>query len=139
VYPPDAAVLLDASSQWDQLSEYVAFSWDSSNPCALCEGVECDENGRVTALDLSPYFVYGSIPSDIGNLSALSVLDLSTVALNGPIPSSIGSLTRLEQLDLHSNYLSGSIPPSFTNLTTLILLDLSYNRLSGPIPHSWAT
>ena len=95
--------------------------------------------GRVTALNLSGLEgdgdgVSGSIATEIGDLTALTVLDLSYNSLTGAIPTQIGSLTSLTILDLTDNQLSGSIPTQIGSLTSLTELDLSVNRLSGSIP-----
>lgn len=47
---------------------------------------------------------------------------LNDNALNGTIPAEIGNLTALNALGLWSNKLSGSIPASFGKLTNLATL-----------------
>ena len=76
----------------------------------------------------------GSIPPEIGNLTALRELYLYNNQLSGPIPSEIGNLTALMTLYLYNNQLSGPIPPEIGNLAAVWGLNLSSNQLSGPIP-----
>jgi len=54
--------------------------------------------------------------------------------LNGTIPSSIGNLSALLQLNLYDNNLYGTVPPSIGELTALQILNLSSNHLDcmGP-------
>jgi hypothetical protein len=76
----------------------------------------------------------GEIPSEIGNLTNLTVLNLQSNQLTGEIPSWIGNLTNLTQLYLYSNLLTGEIPPEIGSLTNLSSLVLSNNQLAGEIP-----
>ena len=75
-------------------------------------GVTTDDDGRVTAIDLS------------GN------------KLVGALPARIGNLMHLEKLDLSGNELAGSIPPELRNLANLSTLYLGGNRLTGCVPAS---
>lgn len=107
------------------------------------------ENGRVVVIRLDENNLTGTIPSSIGNLTALTSLDLSENNLTGTIPNEIGNLVNLEGdmkraglvtwlyemgLDLSENKLSGSIPTSLGNLTNLKSLRLYKNNLTGEIP-----
>ncbi len=91
-------------------------------------------DGRAVALDFSGSKLSGTIPPELGNLTALDYLHLGNNQLTGPIPSELGSLTRLEYLYLLGNELSGTIPPELGNLTALDYLRLGDNQLSGTIP-----
>jgi Leucine-rich repeat (LRR) protein len=115
-------------------------------------------NDHVTKLNLLINGLGGSIPSDIGNLSALTginflgnkikgaipgklaslsnltYLGLSSNQLSGTIPAALGSLAKLETLDLSDNQLQGQIPGTLGNLVNLKILNLAYNDLSGAIP-----
>ena len=91
---------------------------------------------NTTELDLSNYYLTGSIPSEIGNLTNLRSLSLGLNELTGSIPPEIGNLTNLRSLYLFVNQLTGSIPSEIGSLTNLTGLDLSYNHLTGIIPES---
>ena len=79
-------------------------------------GIECSSSGEVTSLTLSRNSLAGTIPSAIGQLTALTQLVLHFNALWGTIPSTIGQLTAMTlSLGLNGNALSGTIalpPPS---------------------------
>ncbi|KAI3885359.1 hypothetical protein MKW98_002751 [Papaver atlanticum] len=85
-------------------------------------------------IDLSYNQLWGEIPEEFGDMSALQVLDLAHNNLSGEIPANFGQLTNLGVFDASHNDLQGPIPESFENLSFLVQIDLSNNRLSGTIP-----
>lgn len=110
-----------------------------NEPIAKCDlgnlyGVNLNENGRVSSLNLFNNQLSGGIPAKIGNLSNLKFLRLHNNKLTGTIPTEIGSLASLTMLSLSSNELSGSIPPELGNLTNLTTLSLCSNQFNGSIP-----
>ena len=109
-------------------------NWATTEPVSEWYGVEVDDEGQVALLLLDENYLTGSIPAEIGTLTALKRLHLAQNGLIGPIPPEIGELTRLEWLGLFSNSLEGPIPPEIGNLVRLRALDLAYNSMSGPIP-----
>jgi gliding motility-associated-like protein len=88
----------------------------------------------LTSLDLAYNQLSGSIPTQIGNLANLTFLNLSHAQLTGPIPSNISGLSNLNVLLLNNNQLSGAIPISIGNLVQLTQINLTFNNLSGAIP-----
>ncbi len=117
--------------------------WLSDEPIGLWWGVQTDENGRVTNLDLIPpggWFsnnLVGSLPAELGHLTNLEVLRLWDNNLEGPLPAELGLLTSLKHLSLERNNLEGPLPVELGNLTSLEALYLGGNRnLSGPLPPS---
>ena len=112
-------------------------NWNSTEPLHQWHGVRVDSRtGRVTIIGLANNNLNGSIPVEIGDLTALKVLSLYNNALTGEIPSSIGDLTALESLHLSYNDLTGEIPSSIVDLTALKVLSLYNNTLTGEIPSS---
>ncbi|XP_021973645.1 receptor kinase-like protein Xa21 [Helianthus annuus] len=85
-------------------------------------------------LNLSQNNLFGSLPTEVGDLKMLSALDLSYNNLSGNIPSSLGSCGSLTSLSLKGNLFQGMIPPSLSSLKGLVELDISHNNLSGQIP-----
>ncbi|CAK9160945.1 unnamed protein product [Ilex paraguariensis] len=88
------------------------------------------------SIDLSSNNLFGSIPTEIFDLSGLRFLNMSHNCFVGEISENIGGMTTMECLDLSHNNLSGKIPQSMSKLTSLDCLNLSYNHLSGRIPSS---
>ena len=102
------------------------------------EGSLPDELGRLSALDSlrieGEDGLVGTVPAELGNLAKLNYLSLSRNGLSGPIPAEMGQLARLSVLGLGGNALTGSIPGSIGNLRRLTELYLWGNRLTGTIP-----
>ena len=109
--------------------------WLTSAPLDEWHGVDTDHTGRVVELRLANNRLSGTVPVELGQLSALTMLELRGNRLHGPIPPELGHLEDLRVLDLSSNYqLSGAIPDELGQLAKLEYLNLSRNQLSGRIP-----
>ncbi|CAN1268591.1 Leucine-rich repeat protein 2 [Linum perenne] len=111
-------------------------SWDPTlvDPCTWSH-VTCNNDNRVTRLDLLMDNLSGPLVSDLGSLDQLQYLSLEDNKLNGEIPAELGNLKNLIALDLYNNSLSGSIPSSLgSSLQSLKFLNLEDNRLNGSIP-----
>ncbi|OAD22816.1 putative leucine rich repeat protein, partial [Candidatus Thiomargarita nelsonii] len=107
--------------------------WNVTNtPCSWYR-VTCS-GGHISELNLSSNKLTGSIPSELGNLTQLTVLYLYSNKLTGSIPTELGNLTYLQVLWLSGNNLTGSIPTELGNLAQLTALYLHNNKLCGEIP-----
>lgn len=93
-------------------------------------------NAHVTRLDLPMNGLDGPLPTEIGNLSFLTVLGLPLNQLTGPLPDSLGGLAELHVLDLDTNAITGPLP-NLSGLLNLESLVLFGNQLSGPLPETW--
>ena len=102
-------------------------NWQSGASLNRWHGVSTNAAGRVVGLRLSGNRLTGTIPTALGNLTALTTLDLGSNELSGTIPVSLGSLSGLTFLDLSDNRLSGTIPIVLFTLANLQTLDLSGN------------
>ncbi|KAE8717868.1 RNA polymerase Rpb7-like, N-terminal domain [Hibiscus syriacus] len=162
---------------------FLSSLWVGNNHCNWV-GISCDNSGSVTNITLRNYewrvrgtldnlnflsfpnliylrlvgnALYGTIPSQIGNLSKLNYLDLDgnyfsgTIpselcllkspffslgynSISGSIPREIGRLSSLSDLRLNQNNLTGKISPSIGGLPNLARLELQNNRLNGSVP-----
>ena len=128
-----------------------SLDWSAGTPITAWDGVTVEGTpARVTGVSLRNKGLRGTIPSELGDLTALTVLDLITPTcdggpcpdvqdhernrLTGPIPSSLGNIGALQQLLLHNNELTGEIPPALGSLSNLQVLALGLNQLNGTIP-----
>jgi Leucine-rich repeat (LRR) protein len=108
-----------------------------TDPVNTWHGVTVKES-RVNALVLSSNQLKGSLPVELGNLTALQELFMSSNQLTGNLPASLGNLTDLKFIFLSDNQLSGSVPATWGNLTHLYALYMDYNQLSGSLPTSFS-
>ena len=97
-------------------------------------GVNTDEEGRVTDLNLGNNGLKGQLPIELVQLISLEGLSLEGNLLTGPIPPALGQLESLTHLYLFDNLLTGPIPAELGQLINLIHLCLNGNRLMGSIP-----
>jgi hypothetical protein len=72
----------------------------------------------------------GTIPTEIGKLTALASLSLSGCDFSGQIPTEIGELTMMEQMWLFGNWLSGDIPSEIGLLTVLEIFGVEDNNIT---------
>lgn len=113
----------------------VTRNWNRRDrPLSEWLGVEVDDEGRVTGLSLADNGLAGTVPPELGAMSALRDLDLSRNDLTGPVPPELGALVDLRTLELGGNSLQGAIPHQLGALRSLEQLALGGNDLTGPIP-----
>ena len=110
--------------------------WLSGRPLSEWFGVETDENGRITSLNLYANGLMGPIPEALGQLENLQYLRLNYNQLTGTIPETLGQLDSLKILSLSGNELTGPIPETLGNLNNLQYLYLDDNQLAGQIPEA---
>lgn len=95
-------------------------------------GVGCDAAGTaVVSLRLTSNGLSGELPTELGELSRLTLLDLRSNDIQGEIPAGLAQASSLELLDLAFNRLSGTVPAELGHLSRLRVLSLERNRLSG--------
>ena len=71
-------------------------NWLSDAPLGEWDGVNTDDDGRVTELRLRDNDLSGEIPPELGSLSKVTWLDLQDNDLSEEIPPELGSLSKLE-------------------------------------------
>jgi hypothetical protein len=131
-------------------------TWDASdgwlvnaNECSwfriFCTSI--DLNGTVgtqnvvTAVELYSNTMKGTIPADLGLLTALTYFDVDNNALTGTLPASIGQWTALTYVDVGDNALTGTLPASIGQWTAMTSFNVYNNALTGTMPASigqWA-
>lgn len=109
-------------------------NWLTDEPVSSWHGVTMDDEGRITAIDLSSNGLAGTLPVELGALANLVRLDLRDNQLAGQIPAELGEPAALEELYLSRNRFEGSIPGQLGNLSELTSLYIDQNRLAGALP-----
>ena len=89
---------------------------------------------RVVSVDWSGQNLKGTIPPEIGSLTALMSLEIYSNGIKGTIPAELGNLKSLIELAINDNSISGHIPSSLANLTNLESLGLNDNFFKGQVP-----
>ena len=109
-------------------------NWMSDAPLDEWFGVDTDEDGQVTRIELFQNGLHGPIPPELGDLPRLEQLRLWSNSLSGSIPPELGNLSSLLVLMLDGNRLSGSLPPELGDLHNALGIFLFNNQLTGSIP-----
>ena len=77
------------------------------------------------------------IPSELGQLTKLrDGFDVSNNQLMGSIPPELGALTALRQFRITGNRIAGTIPDSLKALSRLRVFRVDENDLVGEVPES---
>ena len=130
-----------------------SLNWSASTPMTAWDGITVEGTpARATQISLQNRGLSGTIPAQLGSLTALRGLRIDTIPevcqgnvcrdteehelnrLTGTIPTELGNLSNLTSLFLSGNQLSGPIPTELGGLSNLTWLTLQDNRLSGSIP-----
>ena len=147
---PDRATLITLYNALDGSNWRRNTNWLSDLPLGAWHGVETDEDGRVTGLELGFNNLGGVIPPELGNLTRLRELYLyDNDRMFCIIPPELGNLTNLRRLSVFNTPIvlaifppawdpvpdpECTIPPELGNLTSLQELHLGLTVLSGSIP-----
>ena len=120
----------------DELRGTGSLNWSAETAIHRWNGVLITASAprRVYAIRLAAWRLNGTIPAELGQLTALTRLELSHNKLTGPIPAELGALKRLGVLTLHKNALTGSIPAALGKLPQLSWLWVAGNELTGCVP-----
>ncbi len=130
----ERTALLDlyASTNGSQWINSAGWGGGVGTECAWF-GVTCAPDGNsVEQLSLANNQLSGPLPSNLQDLSSLTLLFLGNNAITGSIPPLAG-MQELRDFAIGSNLLSGPIPP-INALTHLSSFDVGNNQLNGNIP-----
>ncbi|MEO1623929.1 MAG: gliding motility-associated C-terminal domain-containing protein [Bacteroidota bacterium] len=108
--------------------------WDLNQAVCTWYGINMDDDGYVTELELNNNNLVGSLPPQIGDLSRMEILQLDNNRLSGNMPADISRLSELKILFLDDNEFVGTIPDGYANLRNLQTFYLDNNQITGGIP-----
>ena len=108
-------------------------NWTTDEPLSSWHGVTTNSDGRVTALALNNNGLDGTLPAELGDLSALEQLDLQNNALSGALPDELANLTNLTSLLFNeSRALTGPLPDGLRELSGLETVNIEKTELCAP-------
>jgi hypothetical protein len=103
----------------------------TTDPCTgPWTGITCTGTD-VTYMNVNSKGVTGSIPVEVGQLSALTDMRLYSNSITGSIPVEVGQLSALIVMSLASNSITGSIPVEMGQLSALTWMALQGNSITG--------
>jgi len=76
----------------------------------------------------------GSLPTELGYLTRLTILSLYSNQLTGTLPTQLAALTRLGDMNFGSNQLTGSLPTELGMMTSLSIIHVDTNQFIGTLP-----
>ncbi|KAL7505932.1 hypothetical protein ACHAXN_011630 [Cyclotella atomus] len=132
---------LDSCNITDDYDDYAL--WLSRTDECPWYGVECDDSGVVTGLDLSSNNLIGTIPPEISGLTSLGKYLTMVVRSHHCCQELSLSLTfvasfmlsfPIDYLALGDNCIHGTLPSELFKLVNLRDIDVSLNYLSGVVP-----
>lgn len=109
---------------------YAKWNESETSPCQW-HGIRCNDDKRVTCVDLSASDISGTFFSNFSLLTELTSLNLSVNTISGLIPIDLNKSAKLQHLNLSHNLLAGGL--NLTGLNNLETLDLGNNRFVGEI------
>ena len=102
--------------------------------CDFCEwfGVDCNADGRVTAINLIDNNLVGTVPDVMDQLEDLVSINLSgSNGLTGAVPASLFELGAITNIVLVDNDFTGGLPGNIDQPITLRVLQLDNNENLG--------
>ena len=131
----DCMTLLAAK---DTLRGTATLNWSVDTAIGSWDGITAGGTpSRVTKVESWPSeSLTGTIPAELGILSALTHLDLSSNSLTGEIPRELGGLSNLEELRLSGNSFTGCIPSALKDVPTNDLSSLNLLYCPPPAPEA---
>jgi hypothetical protein len=97
-------------------------------------GTEIGLLNRLTLVQFFGQGLFGTLPSQIGRLTAVTNLFVSTPNIRGVIPSQFGLMSSLSVFGLDSMQITGTIPTEIAKLSNLRTFAFSEMPMTGTIP-----
>ena len=129
----DKAALVALYNATDGANWTTNTNWTTDQALSSWSGVTTNSDGLVTRLVLNNNGLTGTLPTELGDLTALEYLDLRDNALSGALPSELADLTNLTSLLLErSRALTGPLPDGLRELADLNTVYIGDTELCAP-------
>ena len=103
--------------------------------CFISQTIRVDVGPRRGAdREMGGSSLTGTLPSELGLLTALTKLYLFNNALSGVLPTELGLLTALTEMMVDENSLTGSLPTELGLATAMGFLYMFGNSFAGVLP-----
>lgn len=103
-------------------------------------GVSCNSNNQdVTTIFLPNNQLEGTLPSEIGFLSALTLFGLQDNHIVGTLPETLQNWNAILYFNMNNNQLTSTIPDYIGNWNNIEVIGLEHNTMTGTIPASFGT
>ena len=138
---PDLPQINAMNALRDSFNSQGAWNWGAPGGAdfscsAAWQGVTCNSLGKVARIQAVDGYQGGTLPTSIGQLTALTTLYVFRNNLVGTIPTQMGLLTNMVIMEISYNSLTGTIPSQLGNLHSMTQFSVSVNSLSGTLPCS---
>lgn len=109
--PLDEVEILDLFFSLTHGEDWVDYSyrWEKGSPACQRKGIECNESGNIVNITLTSLGLRGSLPTELGWLSALQVFNVSNNEMTGFLPSDF-RFSPITHFDIKGNRISGEVP-----------------------------
>lgn len=107
---------------------------DESEWSGIVLGTGDDGVRRVMEINLWDNNMSGTLPAELGTLSAVYQIHMGGNNITGPLPESMAALTKLDMLALPNNQMSGEISEKFGDIEGLTKFWINDNNFSGAVP-----
>ncbi|XP_071713290.1 receptor-like kinase TMK4 [Rutidosis leptorrhynchoides] len=106
-------------------------TWQTTTNYCDWEGIACDNEKRVTVINIPEKSLTGTLPDDVNTLTQLKTLALQRNSLSGELPS-LANLSLLEEVYLDGNNFTSISSGFFVGLTNLKSFSISDNLDLSP-------
>ena len=126
----------ELGARWNDRGRVTELDWHANYPYETYEDWTSGLYRRSPIRGVRPpdVRVTWQLPSELGQLTAMSKLALGGPLLTGILPPELGQLANLEQLTLVGSRLTGTVPSELGQLEQLWKLELHNNRLTALPP-----
>eukprot|EP01026_Neomeris_dumetosa_P048882 TRINITY_DN423_c1_g1_i2.p1 TRINITY_DN423_c1_g1~~TRINITY_DN423_c1_g1_i2.p1 ORF type:complete len:400 (+),score=24.21 TRINITY_DN423_c1_g1_i2:75-1202(+) len=160
--PVSSQVMVEIRDSLEKGVQEKLSSWVGNDPCNAWQGVECNEYGRITQINLGEgeweknskgtwEYVKNSVedyvpnlqislPIEISKLKDLEFLGLDSTGLSrSPLPPEFSVLTNMKKFVVSNNFISGTLPKEYSTWQNIQSFDLQTNFMKGKIPSQYST
>ncbi|XP_057839117.2 receptor protein kinase TMK1 [Cryptomeria japonica] len=124
--PTDGSVMVKMAQS---LKVSSAWGWTTATDPCKWQNINCNNNNKVTNINIKDGGVTGSLPANFNDLSALESISFQTNNISGSLPTFKG-LSNLQSAYLGNNLFSSVPADFFSGLTNLQVISIDENPFS---------